>query len=146
MTAEEARTAYETKYNIRFYNWTHAFWEGTKRGELLFHQCKDCGNKMYPARLFCTACMSQNLEWVKSSGKGKIHSHSTTYEYPSPKIEKIVSAPFVIALVDLEEGVRVVTNIVECNPEDVRIGMDVEVVFRDIGEGLTLPWFKPASK
>ena len=146
MSAEEKKLAYEIKHGIRFARWCFAFWEGTKRGELLIQQCKDCGKKMFPPRLYCTGCMSQNIEWIKASGKGKIYTYSVAYEYPPPRVEKYLKVPYIAALVNLEEGVRMMTTIVECKPEDVKCDMDVEVVFQDIGEEVTLPRFKPVAK
>jgi len=143
MSKEEKNAPFEVRNGIRFTRWCSPFWEGTKDGELLIHQCKDCGNKMFPPRLYCTNCMSQNIEWVKASGKGKIHTYSVAYEYPPTRVARFLSVPYIIALVDLEEGVRMITTIVDCQTEDVRIGLDVEVGFRDIGEGVVLPTFKP---
>ena len=134
--------AFEQRHGIRFTKWGKPFWEGTSRGELLIQRCGECGNKMYPARLYCTNCLSGNLEWVKASGKGKIYSYSVAYEYPPDRVAGFLSTPYVVALVDLDEGVRMVTNIEDCRPEDVRIGLDVDVKFTDIGEGIVLPKFK----
>ena len=146
MSTEEKGVAFEVKHGIRFARWCHPFWEGTKKGELLIQQCNDCGEKMFPPRLYCTSCFSQNLEWIKASGKGKVYTYSVAYEYPPPRVGKYLHTPYIIGLVDLEEGVRMITTIVECKPEEVRCDMDVEVVFYDIGEGIILPRFKPVGK
>ena len=146
MSTEEKNTAFEVRQGIRFARWCAPFWEATKRGELSIQRCKDCRNEMFPPRLYCTSCMSQNTEWVKASGKGKIYSYSVAYEYPPTRVARFLSVPYIIALVDLEEGVRMITTIVGCKPEDVKIGSDVEVEFQDIGEGVALPRFKPAVK
>jgi len=144
MTVEKKETAFEERLGIRFTKWGRPFWEGTAKGELRFQVCEDCGNKMFPARLYCTNCMSQNIGWSKASGKGSVYSYSVAYEYPPARVAKFLSTPYIIALVDLQEGVRMMTNLVECNPEDVKIGMRVEVTFTDIGKNLILPKFKPA--
>lgn len=146
MTSEEKKeTAFEERMGIRFTKWGKPFWEGTAKGELRFQICNDCGNKMFPARLYCTNCMSQNIGWSKASGKGKIYSYSIAYEYPPARVAKFLSTPYTIALIDLEDGVRMMTNIIDCKPEDVKIGLDVEVKFVDIGEGVILPKFRPAK-
>lgn len=145
MVAEERKdTAFEVKSGIRFAKWCSNFWEATKDGQLQIHQCEDCGHKMFPPRLYCNNCMSENVEWITVSGKGKIYSYSVAYEYPPARVAGFLSVPYITALVDLEEGVRMVTTIVDCKPEDVAIGLDVEVKFTDIGEGVVLPNFKLA--
>jgi len=142
---EQTEKAFEEKHGIRFTKWGKPFWEGTAKGELRFQKCNDCGNKMFPARLYCTNCMSQNVGWTRASGKGKIYSYSVAYEYPPARVAKFLSTPYIIALVDLEEGVRMMTNIIDCKPEDVKIGMPVEVKFTDMGENVVLPKFSPAK-
>ncbi len=144
-SVDEKSGAFEVRHGIRFTRWGKPFWDATSRGELMFQRCGQCGHKMFPARLYCTDCMSGNLEWVKASGKGKIYSYSVAYEYPPSRVQQFLSTPYVIALVDLEEGIRMLTNIDDCRPEDVMIGLDVEVKFTDIGEGVILPKFKLSS-
>jgi len=145
MDADKGKTDFIYRNGIRFTGKNAYFWEATKKGELLIHQCKSCGTKMFPPRLYCTSCMSQDPEWVKVSGKGKIHTYSVAYEYPPARVASFLSVPYVVALIDLEEGVRMMTNIVDCEPEDVKIGLNVEVKFEDIGEGVVLPKFRPAA-
>jgi len=142
---ENKDRAFEERLGIRFAGWGKPFWEGTAKGELRIQKCDDCENKMFPARLYCTNCMSQKLSWVRASGKGNIYSYSVAYEYPPARVAKFLSTPYIIALVDLDEGVRMMTNIIECKPEDAKIGMPVEVKFTDIGENVILPKFKPAK-
>jgi len=144
-TGENKEPAFEERHGIRFTKWGRPFWEGTAIGELRFQKCNECGNKMFPARLYCTNCMSQNIGWSKASGKGKIYSYSVAYEYPPARVAKFLSTPYIIALVDLIEGVRMMTNIIDCEPENIKIGMPVEVIFTDIGENIILPKFKPAK-
>ncbi len=123
----------------RFTVWGKPFWEAAKKRELVVQECVDCGKKNYPPTPHCPSCLSLNLKWVRVSGKGKIYSYSIVYEYPPPGFK----TPYIIALIDLEEGVRMLSNIVDCKPEDVKIGMEVEVVFEDITENFTLPKFRP---
>ena len=145
MNAEEKKSDFYFHHGIRFAVKNIPFWEGAKRGELLIHQCKDCGNKMFPPRWYCTNCMSENIDWIKVSGKGKVHTFSIAYEYPPTRVAKFLATPYVPVLIDLEEGVRMVSVIVGCKPEDVKIDMDVEVEFEDIGEDVLLPRFKPSA-
>ena len=89
---------------------------------------------------------SSNIEWIKTSGKGKVYTYSIIYDYPPPRIAKFLSPPYCLAFVDLEEGPRMLTNIIGCKPEEVTCDMEVEVAFHDTGEGVVLPWFKPRTK
>ena len=96
----------------------------------------------YP-RKFCPECWSSDLGWYQASGKGKVFSYTVTMLGVEEKFAD--DLPFVLAWVDLEEGVRMLTNIVGCDPEEVSIGMDVEVAFEDVTPAISLPKFKPLS-
>jgi uncharacterized OB-fold protein len=124
--------------------WSVKFWEGTKQHKLLIQECKDCGIKIFYPRKFCPECWSSDLSWSEASGKGKVFSYSVTMAGVEDKFAG--DLPFVLALVDLNEGVRMMTNIVNCRPDEVSIGMDVEVVFEDVTEEITLPKWKPTRK
>jgi uncharacterized OB-fold protein len=124
--------------------WSKAFWEGTKQHKLLIQECKDCGVKIFYPRKFCPECWSANLTWAEASGKGKVFSYSVTTAGVEERFAD--DLPFVLALVDLEEGVRMMTNIVNCKLEEVKIGMDVKVVFEDVTDDITLPKWKPAKQ
>jgi uncharacterized OB-fold protein len=123
--------------------WSEKFWEGTKNGKLLIQVCKDCKSKIFYPRKFCPGCWSGNLGWIKASGKAKIYTFSTAYSMVEPKF--MDELPYTIAYVDLEEGIRMMTRIVECKSEDIRFGMEVEVLFHE-REGFFLPYFKPIKK
>ena len=123
--------------------WSEKFWEGTKEGKLLIQNCKDCKSVIFYPRKFCPECWSGNLDWKEASGKAKVMTFSTAYAAVEPKF--MDELPYTVAYVDLEEGVRMMTRIVECKPEDVQFGMNVEVVFHE-REGFFLPYFKPAKK
>ena len=114
------------------------FWEGIKRHELVFQRCRDCGAWLHPPRPACPKCRSLEKEWAPSSGKGTVYSFVTYLESPSPSFK----APYSVVLVELEEGVRLVSNMVDIKPEEIYIGMPVEVIFDDIAEELTLPKFR----
>lgn len=119
------------------------FWEGAQNHKLMIQRCKDCGTFVHPPRPCCPNCNSFSREWVQSSGKGKIYSWVTViYDkvgYPG------MMCPHSIVLVDIEEGVRLITNVVDMKPEDIYIGMPVEVVFEDMGPDLTLFKFKKSK-
>lgn len=123
--------------------WSEKFWEGTQQGKLLIQVCQDCQSKIFYPRKFCPECWSGNLDWVEASGKAKIHTFSTAYSMVEPKF--MDELPYTIAYVDLDEGIRMMTRIVDCKPEDIRFDMEVEVVFHERG-GYRLPYFRPAGK
>ena len=144
-SGDEKSQAFEVRHGIRFTRWGKPFWDATSRGELLFQRCGQCGHKMFPARLYCTNCMSANLEWVKASGKGKIYSYSVAYEYPPARVQQFLSTPYILALMDLEEGSTDGDQHRGLQARGCEIGLDVEVKFTDIGEGVILPKFKLVS-
>jgi uncharacterized OB-fold protein len=119
---------------------TAFFWEGVARGELLFQRCASCGTLRHPPRPACPSCRSLEWDTVASSGRGEVHSF-VVYHYPEvPPFE----APYTVVLVQLDEGVRVVSNVVGVDANDVDIGMRVEVVFERVDDELTLPLFRKA--
>jgi uncharacterized OB-fold protein len=121
--------------------WSAPFWEGCHRGELLVQKCQDCLSFVFYPKLYCPECLSSNLEWVKASGKGKIYSHMTVYAFQPT--EFAVDVPYVVAIVELEEGVRMMSNIVGCAPDSIRCDMEVRVVFEKATDEITLAKFAP---
>ncbi len=117
------------------------YWEGCARHELLLQWCRACGKPQFYPRSICVHCGSSELEWRRASGRGVVYSFSVVHRAP----EATLPVPYVVALVDLDEGVRMMTNIVECPPEEVRVGQGVEVTFDDLGEGASVPVFRPRT-
>ena len=122
--------------------WSARFWEGTREGKFLIQTCKDCRAKIFYPRKYCPECWSGNLGWMQASGNAKIFSFSTAYSMVEPKF--MDELPYTIAYVDLEEGIRMMTRIVECDPADIKIGMEVEVTFFQRGD-FYLPYFRPVK-
>lgn len=118
------------------------FWEACQRHELYVQRCGACGMMRYYPRALCTRCLSDDTQWVLSSGKGTVYTYTVTHQNQAPGFRD--SLPYVLAYVELAEGVRLLTNIVGCDPAAVKIGMPVEVVFEDVTPETTLPKFKPA--
>ena len=114
------------------------FWEGISRRELVFQRCTACGQWIHPPRPACPRCRSFEKEWACSSGRGVIHSMVIYRNSPHPAFK----APYAVVLVEMAEGVRMVSNMVGIPPEEIRIGMPVEVVFEEAGQGLILPKFR----
>ena len=119
------------------------WWEAAQRHELSIQKCRDCGDLRFHPRALCTSCMSSSTEWVKCSGKGKIYTFTVTNQNGSAGFRDAL--PYVLAWVDLEEGVRILTNIVDCPPAQVKIDQRVEVVFDDVTPDVTLVKFRPLA-
>lgn len=123
---------------------TKPYWDACKNHELLIPKSKETGKLFfYPRAMSPGDDMSEDIEWVKSNGKGKVWTFSVHHMGPSKAYKG--DPPHVVALVELDEGVRMMTNVVECDPKDVQIGMEVEVVFDDVTDEVTLPKFKPVK-
>jgi uncharacterized OB-fold protein len=102
-------------------------------------KCCDCGHLIFIPQPACYRCLSRNLEWVKGSGRGTVYSYTVVWRPQTPAFE----VPYVIAIVDLEEGYQMLTNIVDVDPSQVHVGMPVEVAFRAASEEVVLPYFRP---
>lgn len=118
------------------------FWDGVAAGELRVQRCAGCGALRHPPRPMCGACQSTDVDVVVASGRGTIYSYAVHHHPPLPGIE----LPLVVLLVELEEGVRLVSSLAEATPETVAIGLPVEVVFSQVDEDLTLPLFRLAER
>lgn len=117
------------------------FWEGARRGELLIQRCASCGELRHPPRPMCPACRSLEWDTLRASGRGTVFSY-VVHHYPEvPGFE----TPYVVALVELAEGSRLVSNLVDADPGEVAIGMPVEVTFAAVDDEITLPLFRPRS-
>ncbi len=119
------------------------YWEALARHELYFQRCRDCGTKRFYPRALCPVCLSSATEWVRASGRGVVYSFTVTYQNQAPGFRE--ELPYVLAIVELDEGVRMMTNVVGCAPDAVRVGMPVQVVFEDVTAEITLAKFRPVS-
>ena len=123
---------------------TRAFWDAARRHALELPRCRACGHRFFYPRAACPRCLSGDLEWVRASGRGTLHTftvgHRGLRDFP-------LGTPYVIAIVELEEGPRLMTNLVGVEPDAarLRIGMPVEVVFEDVTAQVALPRFRPAT-
>ena len=120
---------------------TQPYWEGCKQHELRIQKCAACGHYQFYPRLYCTACMSDRVEWVRASGRGKVLSFTIAYRPVTQAFAADV--PYAVALITLDEGPQLMSNVVGCPPEKVQIGMPVEVTFEDWTEDISVPKFKP---
>ena len=114
-------------------------WDGCREGVLRVQRCRECQTYVFIPEPFCTECQSEELEWVESSGRGTLYSMTTVYRPQRPEFE----VPYTVAIVELEEGWHMLTNLVDCPPEEIRVGLPVEVTFRRMSDEVTLPLFRP---
>jgi uncharacterized OB-fold protein len=121
---------------------TAPYWEGCKQHELRIQRCGSCGHRQFFPRIYCTDCFSDRIDWIKASGRASVTTFTIVRRPVSPAFADDV--PYVVALVTLAEGPTMMTNIVGCAPEQVSIGMPVEVTFEDWTEEISIPKFKPA--
>ena len=119
------------------------FWDGCQRHELVLQRCEHCHSYRFPPRTICPECFSMDTKWEKVSGRGEVYTFTVVRVPLRPEWKADI--PYTIGVIQLNEGVRMVSNVIDCRPEDVRIGMKVEVVFEDVTEENTLPKFKPIS-
>ena len=114
------------------------YFAGCAAGELRVRYCPRCQAHFRFAHLWCPACWSQQLDFVKASGRGKVTNFCVVHQAPYPAFEDVV--PYVLALIELEEGVRIMSNVIGCAPQDVSIGLPVKVTFEQRGS-VSLPMF-----
>ena len=117
------------------------FWEAARRHELVLQRCRKCGFYRYPAGLICQECASDDLAWVKVSGRGVIFTWTVFHRAYHPAFADEV--PYAVVAVELEEGPRMITNLVDCPLAEIKIGMSVEVVFETVNDQICLPKFRP---
>ena len=122
---------------------TQPFWDGLKLGELRIQRCWACNDAVFYPRVVCPHCGSRKLAWTVCSGRGTVHAFTIAYRGTPAAFKS--EAPCVVAMVELEEGARLMTNLVgvEPSPETVKIGMPVEIVFDKVTETVTLAKFRP---
>lgn len=136
---------YNTAYRVPMPNVnedTIDYWKLLKDTKQLHVQkCRNCGTYSHPPRPVCHNCRKFELEWVPVTGNGVIYSYVVYHRSVHPVFE----VPYDVVLVELEEGVRIISNMVNCKPDDIYIGMPVELVVEDIDENLALPKFKPQT-
>ena len=120
---------------------TRAFWEATAEGRFLLQRCDACDLVIWFPRRHCPSCWTENLAVFDASGRGEVYSYTIIHKGAN---EWKDVAPYVVAYVELAEGPHVLTNTVECDPADVRVGMPVRVVWQDTGAGSALYRLAPA--
>lgn len=121
------------------------FWDGCRAHQLLIQRCGDCGHYIHPPRLVCRFCRSTNLAPGQVSGRGVVDTFTIPLQPFDPYF--MTKVPYTLAVIELPEqpNLKLVSNVVDIDPDEVRIGMPVEVAFTEVSPEVTLPLFRPAS-
>lgn len=120
------------------------FWEAARDGQLMIQRCTECESTIYPPRAACPQCFS-DIEWFEAQGKGTVFTYSVVHRPSKPEVfeEKL---PIISSVVELSEGPKILTNLLNCQPENVEIGMEVSVCFEEVSDGVILPQFEPINE
>jgi uncharacterized OB-fold protein len=115
------------------------FWDGCKRGELLFQRCDACGGATWSPALMCCNCFSTDLRWEQSKGEGEVYSWTVVWRPQTPQF----TVPYAAVIMRMDEGYDFLSNMIECEPDAIRVGMRAKVAFRQLTDDITLPYFVP---
>ena len=118
------------------------FYEAAARGELRYQRCPDCGHRQFYPRPLCTACGAEP-EWATASGRGTVHTFTVVRQnYAQPFAGEL---PYAVAMIELEEGVKMMGGVTGCDADDVHVGMAVEAYAILAEEGLAIPFWRPVA-
>jgi uncharacterized OB-fold protein len=115
------------------------FWDGCARRELRYQHCRACGHAEFDPALACRACGDGHLEWLVSAGRGEVYSHTVVWRPQTPAF----TVPYAVVIVTFDEGFQLLTNLIGTTADQVRTGMRVQVMFHEVGGGVTLPYVEP---
>lgn len=118
---------------------TQPYWEAAARNRLVIQECDCCKTRQFYPREFCLTCLSGDITWIECSGKGRVYTYTINRRAANEALRERV--PYVVAAIDLDEGVRMIANIVDSPIEAVRIGSRVQVCFECVNDEITLPQF-----
>jgi uncharacterized OB-fold protein len=126
--------------------YTAPFWEAAAEHRLVVPRCTSCGTYRLPPSAFCWKCRNQGVELVEQSGRGTVYAYTIVWHPLLPDLADAV--PYIPAVVELPDtnGCRLVGGMIDVTPPDMRIGMDVDLVWRDVDDGVSVPTFRPAAK
>jgi len=120
---------------------TEEFWRATREHRLVRPVCSQCGHSHFTPQVACPHCLSTEWRYQPSTGRGTVYSHTVVHRPPGPGFDP----PYVLAIVDLDEGWSMLTNVVGCDVHDVHVGQAVRVRFDPAGDDVVLPVFEPAA-
>ena len=115
------------------------FWEACAAHNLTVQKCNECGVMVFIPQAFCRQCLSEDLTWQDATGRGHVYSYTVVWRPQTPAFD----VPYVVAIIDMEDDYHMLSNITDCEPDEVSIGMPVEVWFDDMAPGISLPKFRP---
>lgn len=119
------------------------FWDATRDQRLVLQRCGSCEGYVWYPRPFCPRCLRETLEWTEVSGRGTVHAVSVHHRAPSPEMKD--RAPYAVTLVELDEGARLMTNVVGCDPAEVHVGQRVRARWEPLADGRNLLLFEPET-
>ncbi|MBR1301258.1 Zn-ribbon domain-containing OB-fold protein [Bradyrhizobium sp. AUGA SZCCT0042] len=119
---------------------TAPYWRAALEGRLEIQYCRACARHQFYPRRFCTQCLSDQIDWVQASGRGRIYTYTICHVAAHPAFEARV--PYAIGMIELEENVRLLAGIVDSDVEQLRVGVPVEVCFERISDDIALPMFR----
>lgn len=119
---------------------TRPYWDAAAAGRLIVQECKACQTRQFYPRGFCISCLSDDLHWLDCTGKGTVYTYTVNHRAPHPSMKERL--PYVVAAIDLDEGVRMIANIIDAAPASVQIGARVQAAFETLPEGIALPQFR----
>ena len=117
------------------------YWEGCAAGELRFQRCTACGSVVFQPSVVCPTCLGRELAWEASAGRGRLYSWTVVWRPQTPAFR----VPYAPAIVDMDEGFRLVTSVIGCEPEDLRPDMEVTIEFQPAGDGVVLPYARVSA-
>lgn len=118
------------------------YWKGANEENFMFQRCQGCGKAQFYPRSLCSHCGTRRLQWEQAKGFGKVASFSVIHRAPTPAFKG--SSPYVLALIDMDEGFRFMCNVIHCDPESVRIGISVRIVYEQrVGTSQKIPQAEP---
>jgi uncharacterized OB-fold protein len=117
------------------------FFEAARRGQLVVQKCESCGTLRFPPHPLCSRCLSAEASWKPVSGRGEVYSFNVMHQVYHPAFAPEI--PYAVVLIKLEEGAKMLSNLVGIKPSEIKCGMPVEVVFERLSDEVTLPKFRP---
>ncbi len=118
------------------------YFDGARKHELILQRCSSCGAVMWPVKMRCDTCLGTEVDWFTASGKGTLYSYALVHQVNHPGFAAQV--PYNVSLVELSEGLRIVSNVVGCPDAELEIGIPIEVTFEDVDDQVSIPKFRPA--
>jgi len=131
-----------TAFDLKPTPLTQPFWDAARDGKLLVQECSACKQRFFRPELACVHCGSRDWSWRQSPGLGTLYSFSVMHRAPSPAFK----TPFIFAIVAMDDGWTMFSNLIGLEIEDAAIGMALEVCFHTLDGGLTIPLFKPGAQ